>query len=277
MSRRNTRFALVGLAVAAVALLLAGSSRADHSWGDYHWARTTSSFDLVVINSTTNDWDGYVGVAIADWTGSQKLNMVEDVNGDTSKRARRQCRGGDGTVRICNLAYGRTGWLGIAGISIDTNGHITTGYTKLNDTYFSMDYYNNDAWKQSVTCQELGHDLGLDHQDEDFDNDSLFSCMDYQDPPYEYPNAHDYEQLETIYGHLDSYDSYASGDGGGGGGGGGGCNAPPGKGCNKADPGHNGDIGWGMSLGRRGQVETFIRIDPDGTRHITHVIWAIGH
>ncbi len=32
-----------------------------------------------------------------------------------------------------------------------------------------------------------------------------------------------------------------------------------------------------MSLGRRGQVETFIRIDSDGIRHITHVIWAIGY
>jgi hypothetical protein len=99
--------------------------------------------------------------------------------------------------------------------------------------------------------------------------------MDYQDPPYQYPNAHDYEQLETIYGHVDSYNSYAAGDGGGGGGGGGGCNAPPGKGCNKS--GANGDAGWGMSLGRRGNAETFIRIDPDGTVHLTHVTWAIGY
>jgi hypothetical protein len=32
-----------------------------------------------------------------------------------------------------------------------------------------------------------------------------------------------------------------------------------------------------MSLGRRGQSETFMRIDPDGTRHITHVLWVLGH
>lgn len=279
MNRRIARAALVGLVCVAAAMLLAVGAHAGHSWGDYHWARTTDSFDLIVINSTTNDWDGYVGVSIADWSDSTKMNMVEDVNGGTSKKTRRQCRGGDGTVRICNLAYGNTGWLGIAGISIDSSNHIITGYTKLNDTYFSQSYYNNDQWKQSVTCQELGHDIGLDHQDEDFNNQSLFSCMDYQDPPYEYPNAHDYEQLETIYGHTDSYDSYATDGGGdGGGGGGNGCNAPPGKGCNKGvEPGHNGDIGWGISLGRRGQVETFIRIDPDGTRHLTFVTWAVGH
>ena len=106
--------------------------------------------------------------------------------------------------------------------------------------------------------------------------------MDYQDPPWPAPNNHDSDELDNaIYNHSDSYDSYElpdDGGGGDGGGGGGGCKAPPGKGCNKGEsPGHNGDIGWGMSLGRRGQIETFMRIDPDGTRHITHVTWAIGH
>ncbi len=125
-----------------------------------------------------------------------------------------------------------------------------------------------------MTCQELGHNVGLGHQDEDFNNDPLFSCMDYQNPPYEYPNAHDYDQLSTIYRHTDSYDSYDTGDSGGGGGV---CNAPPGKGCNKSGTvGNNRDIGWGMSLGRRGQLETFIRIDADGTRHITRVTWVTG-
>ena len=262
-----------------VLALLTSTSNADNSWGPYHWARTTSPFTLTVVNSTTSDWDVYVGVAHAKWSLSTKLDMAEDPNGSTSKKARRQCKGPSGQVRICNLAYGRNGWLGIAGISVDAENHITTGYTKLNDTYFALDFYNNDAWKQSVTCQELGHNVGLHHQDVDFNNQSLFSCMDYQNPPYEYPNTHDYDQLEIIYANTDSYDSYSSGDGGGGGGGGDdGCNAPPGKGCNKSGVGNNnGDIGWGMSLGRRGQLETFIRIDPDGTRHITHVIWAIGH
>lgn len=272
--KHNRMLGRVLLALAAAGL--APATLADHSWGDYHWARTTSSFDLTLINSTTSDWDGYVASAVADWSDSSVLNFVETV-GDTSSKTRRQCQGGTGTVRICNLSYGNNGWLGIAGISIDPSGHITTGYTKLNDTYFSTSYYNYPEWKQSVACQELGHNVGLGHQDEDFNNGSLFSCMDYQDPPYEYPNAHDYEQLALIYGHTDDYNSYAGGDGGGGGGGGGdgGCNAPPGKGCNKA--GANGEIGWGASLGRRGNAETFIRIDPDGTMHLTHVTWAVGY
>ena len=272
----SSRFARLAAATGvAITMTLGTVVVADHSWGDYHWARTATPFNLTVVNSTTSDWDSYVQEAIGDWSVSSVLEMVEDPNGSTADKDRRQCRAPEGAVRICNLAYGFNGWLGIAGISIDTNGHIVRGYTKLNDSYFSTSTYNHGNWKQSVTCQELGHTIGLDHQDEDFDNQSLFTCMDYQDPPYEYPNDHDYEQLETIYGHLDSYNSYT---GGGSGGGGGTCNAPPGKGCNKADapqdpPGN----AWGLSLGRKGQKEKFLRIDPDGTRHITFVTWVAGH
>jgi hypothetical protein len=265
----------VGLAVAAstaFAVTYGSIVSADHAWGDYHWARTTSSFDLTVVNSTTDDWDPFVATAVNDWSSSNVLDMSQ-ANGATDDQLRRQCSAPAGQVRICNLAYGRNGWLGIAGISIDTNGHIVSGYTKLNDTYFSLSYYNSADWKQSVACQELGHNVGLDHQDEDFDNETLKSCMDYQDPPWPAPNTHDYQQLGSIYGHLDSYNSYAVSDGGGGGGGG--CNAPPGKGCNKAGVGQD-DVegGWGMSLGRRGNREKFLRIDPDGTRHVTFVTWA---
>ena len=38
-----------------------------------------------------------------------------------------------------------------------------------------------------------------------------------------------------------------------------------------------GEAGWGISLGRRGQTETFLRIDPDGKRIVTFVTWAIGY
>ncbi|MDT8319396.1 MAG: hypothetical protein RQ826_02590 [Xanthomonadales bacterium] len=272
------RHSILKLAVACMAFGMVSSASAEHSWGDYHWARMSSSFDLQIINSTTADWDPHVSFAIDDWSTSGVLSML-DVASDTSNKTRRQCRGGEGTVRICNLEYGYNGWLGVAGISIDTNGHITTGYTKLNDSYFNASYYDNDLWRQSVTCQELGHNVGLDHQDEDFGNTTLETCMDYQDPPWPVPNLHDYEQLLVAYGHLDSYDSYATDGSGGGGdggdGGGNGCNAPPGKGCNKS--GFAGDVGWGASLGRRGNHETFIRIDPDGTMHLTHVTWAIGY
>jgi hypothetical protein len=115
---------------------------------------------------------------------------------DLHNAARRRVR--QGQVRIRNRTYQNNGWLGIAGISIDTDGHIVSGYTKLNDTYFNSACYNDTAWKQNVARQELGHNIGLDHQDEDFDNESLKSCMDYQHPPWPDPNQHDYEQLTVV-------------------------------------------------------------------------------
>ena len=119
-------------------------------------------------------------------------------------------------IEICNLKYGQNGWLGIAGISI-SGSHITKAYTKLNDTYFSTATYNTPAWRRMVTCQELAHDFGLDHQDETFNNTNLGSCMDYtndpdggaggassNDPSNEHPNQHDFDQIQTIYAHTDS-------------------------------------------------------------------------
>ncbi len=279
----SRRFMTAGLVVAAgliLAVTYGGAVvSAEHSWGPYHWARTTTSFDLIVVNSTTSDWDGYVSTAIGDWSAESVLNMAEDATGSTATKIRRRCKAPSGMVRICNLAYGNNGWLGLAGISIDANGHIVSGYTKLNDTYFSPDafggYYYNPQWMQSVVCQELGHNVGLDHQDEDFYNTSLGSCMDYSYFPSPWANKHDFEQLALIYGHTDSYDSYAGVPVDDGESGGGGCNAPPGKGCNKPSVGQgNSKSEWGISLGRRGNHETFIRIDPDGTRHLTYVTWV---
>ena len=82
----------------------------------------------------------------------------------------------------------------------------------MNDTYFNTAKYNTPAWKQFVVCQEVGHIFGLDHQDENFSNANLGTCMDYTNNPgtNQHPNAHDYEQLETIYAHLDATNTSSS-------------------------------------------------------------------
>lgn len=263
----------LGAGVFAISVLGVSLS-ADHSWNNVHWARTTKSFTLTVVNSLTPDWDQYSAAAVSDWSRSTTLNMTQDLNGSVAELDRRRCQGIIGQVHICNMTYGYNQWLGLAGISIDTDGHIVAGYVKTNDSYFNLPFYNTHEWRQSLICQELGHVIGLDHQDEDFDNEPLNSCMDYQDPPYPHPNQHDYDQLEAIYEHTDSYNSYVSS---GGGGGGGACNAPPGKGCNKVSaPQSNVPGEWGISLGRRGARERFLRIDADGTRHLTFVTWVQG-
>jgi len=77
----------------------------------------------------------------------------------------------------------------------------------MNDTYFNTSTYNSPAWRQMVMCQELGHTFGLDHQDVNFNNANLGTCMDYTSDPStnQHPNQHDYDELSTIYSHLDSF------------------------------------------------------------------------
>jgi len=203
-----------------VALLLGvgftTSSSATHSWGGYHWARTTNTFTLKVGDNVGTAWDPYLLEAIGDWSQSGVLDLV-DVAGSTSHK---NCRPKAGRIEVCANRYGATGWLGIAQIWI-SGQHITQATTKLNDTYFNTSTYNKPAWRRLVMCQEIAHDFGLDHQDELFNNKNLGSCMDYTNSPdganpangplsNEHPNAHDFEQIETIYSHLDSTTTISS-------------------------------------------------------------------
>src|SRR6266571_1036837 len=100
------------------------------------------------------------------------------------------------------------GWLGVAQIWV-SGLHIIQGTVKLNDTYFNTSTYNKPEWRNLVMCQEVGHTFGLDHQDTNFSNTNLGTCMDYTSNPLgppdnEHPNQHDYDELVTIYNHLDS-------------------------------------------------------------------------
>jgi hypothetical protein len=197
------RFLIVGLAAVAFTVL-APNSTADHSWGNYHWARTSNPFTLKVGDNVTSAWDGYLNESISDWSASSVLNLTKVAGGTRPKN----CRPTSGRIEVCNAAYGNTGWLGIAQIWA-SGSHITQAIAKMNDTYFNTATYNTPAWRRLVMCQEIAHDFGLDHQDENFSNPNLGSCMDYTSDPdgppsNEHPNAHDYAQLETIYDHTDS-------------------------------------------------------------------------
>lgn len=200
LSRTRTVAWAVAAALALPAMLLAS-----HSWGGYHWARTSNPFNLKTIDSVTSAWDSYLNTSVADWSQSTVLNLTK-VAGDSSSRVTKKCAAPTGQVRVCNNSYGNNGWLGIAGISITGGTHITKGYVKLNDTYYNTSTYNTPAWRNLVMCQEIGHAFGLDHQDENFDNANLGTCMDYTSSPgtNQHPNAHDYQMLEQIYAHLDS-------------------------------------------------------------------------
>lgn len=176
------------------------SARADHSWGGYHWARTSNPFTLKLGDNVSTAWDSYLATTSSDWSASSVLDTTV-VAGASNKN----CRATAGRVEICNSKYGNNGWLGIASVWV-SGSHITQATVKMNDTYFTKPQYNTPAWKNLVMCQEVGHAFGLDHQDENFSNPNLGTCMDYTNSPEtnQHPNSHDYEMLESIYAHVDS-------------------------------------------------------------------------
>jgi len=193
----------VAAAAAVITAMFAPTAQANHSWGGYHWARTANPFTLKLGDNVSSVWDPILQTTSSDWSKSTVLDTTIVAGGAKSKR----CQATTGRVEVCNSTYGNNGWLGIASIWITTGNHITQGTVKLNDTYFNTSAYNTTAWRNLVSCQEVGHTFGLDHQDENFDNPNLGTCMDYTRDPStnQHPNAHDYEELGIIYAHLDSF------------------------------------------------------------------------
>ncbi len=196
--------AVIGAAVVLTASLTANAS---HTWNNYHWARTTSSFTLQVIDSNTSNWDDELALAVSQWSQSTKLNL-QVTSFDDSSRTRKQCRAVSGKIRSCNASYGNNGWLGLASINLDSNGHISQGTSKMNDSY-SASFASQDE-RRHVMCQEIGHLFGLGHTSED--GSSQNTCMDYsQSSTSTAPNQHDYDLLVSQYAHTDSYNSYTIG------------------------------------------------------------------
>lgn len=111
-------------------------------------------------------------------------------------------------------------------------------------------------------CQEVGHIFGLDHQDIDFDNANLGSCMDYTSDPAsnQHPNQHDYDQLELIYSHLDSSTT-----------------------VNQSLPSRNGNgndvdesLQWGKAVKKSsdGKPSLYVRDLGNGEKVFNFIIWA---
>ena len=203
----------LALATLAAAIAVGSASvQASHSWNGYHWARTTSSFNLQTLDSTTPggtnaNWPALLSTAASEWSQSNSLNLVTS-SFDNSSQARRKCSAVPGKIRVCNQAYGKNGWLGLASINLDANGHISQGTAKMNDSYASV-YAGDPNEARHVMCQEVGHTFGLGHTSED--GSSQNTCMDYSSSPTSVaPNSHDMQELGIVYGHLDSYNSYST-------------------------------------------------------------------
>jgi hypothetical protein len=246
---------LMLVALIASFVYFPSAATASHSWGGYHWARTSNPFTIQLGDNVNSTWDSALAVASGDWSQSSVLDTVI-VGGGTRPRS---CKGTTGRVEVCNAEYGQTTWLGIASISITGGTHITKGTVKLNDTYFNTPQYNTAAWRALVMCQEIGHTFGLDHQDENFDNANLGTCMDYTNDPSsnQHLNQHDYAQLESIYSHVDSSTTVGQTTNSNG-------NIP-----DLENPSE-----WGQLVRQNGRAAVFERDFGNGNKVVTFVIYA---
>lgn len=272
---------LVAAAVLVSAGIYVSIAYATHSWGGYHWARTSNPFTLKLVDSVTTGWDSYLGTTSTDWSKSDVLDTTM-VSGDDSNSTRKKCSAVLGKDRVCNATYGNNGWLGIARIWVYSDGHIAQGVVKVNDTYFNTAKYNTPAWRNLVMCQEVGHTLGLGHTDENFSNVNEGTCMDYTNAPAggvvngfdygpsnEHPNLHDYDMLldAIMYGHLDSTDTTTSSIDSGGKG----KPATVGQDIDLDNP-----SAWGKAVKKdaRGNNSLYERDLGNGEKLFTFVIWA---
>ena len=250
---------------------------ANNTWGVYHWANTTaptveSPITLSLGDNVSGTWLRHLTTANTDWNVSAVFENTIDDGRTNPKR----CNPASGLVEICSSKYGANGWLGVAGIWV-SDSHITKGYVKVNDTYFNTATYGTDAWRQLVMCQEVGHLFGLGHQDEDFSNANLNTCMDYTGDPEsnQHPDDHDFATLDGIYIYGDGFDSWslapAADEGGGKG--------------NKGKNGKNNKNGnppgadirqWGKAISNdgKGRPDLFELDLGNGNRLFTHVFWA---
>lgn len=272
MTRQTLRRLMAALSFGVAVATATTVAQATHSWGGYHWARTTPQFTLKLgDNMTKADWKAHLAQTSSDWNSGNSPVLTAIVGGTSTKR----CSMVAGTTQVCNGTYGNNGWLGLASINITGGVHITQGSAKMNDTYFNTATYNNPNEKLHVVCQEVAHTFGLEHQSTD--GSSQDSCMDYfsntgvnaTSTLSTKPNAHDFEELNRIYSHLDSTTTVAAIAA---------QVAAFGRG-----PGADGrDIGddpqsWGQLVRQSpsGRSSYYERENGDGSRNVTHVYWTL--
>ncbi|MBI3442789.1 MAG: hypothetical protein HY007_03415 [Candidatus Sungbacteria bacterium] len=262
-SFRLNRFAAAALLVSVGAF--ASVAYATHWWGGYHWAHTVNPFIVKLGDNVSTIWDSRLAMASIDWSASPVLDTAIIVGGSKGN-----CQPTNGRVEVCNKTYGNNGWLGIASIWV-SGSHITQGTVKLNDTYFNTATYNTQAWRQFVMCQEVGHTFGLDHQDVDFYNKNLGTCMDYTNDPARndglgdnlHPNAHDYDELGIIYQHLDAFTTLFSTK-----------SSAPASAGDDVDTSNPSEWGKVIKKSRDGRSSLHERDLGKGNKIFTFVIWA---
>jgi len=173
---------------------------------DYGWkTKNGEGLELNIANALTADWHDYFDKAIADWNGSPDMTLQSSVVAVDP-----DCIPESGIMKVCNNDYGDVGWKGINEI-LTQGSSIVASVAKMNEHYVGQ-FVNPGNTKiederQYTMCHEIGHGFGLPHQDEDFTNADLNSCMDYSARPGANlnPNEQDFNSLNMLYGQTQRF------------------------------------------------------------------------
>ena len=172
--KRHLTFAALG--VASFAVTTATLVHAKNQWSCWHWSKNTiavqtlaSGYWGMIISSEFNDWEG--GTCLTFSNGSE-------IQGDAN-------------------FYGNTGWLGIARILQYDAGacEILKADALMNRSFLDGGSYD-ELDDRHVTCQEIGHTVGLDHRK----GPKNQTCMNDQFLGWDFFNSHDAEVVADITG-----------------------------------------------------------------------------
>ena len=168
---------------------------ASHAWRcrgkiAYHWASRT----VGVAGPVEETADNSVVRSVQDYTSA--------FNGSTSSQVWDSPNTvinlvGGSNLRLFYDSYGQNGWLGLATI-FPSNCVIGSASSKLNDSYLRDTARYSQTAIDHVSCQEVGHTFGLNHNRNDTDtcmNDTVLTAGNHI-------NQHDKDQLATIYANI---------------------------------------------------------------------------
>ena len=202
----------LGMAAIATAAISSVPAAAypTQSWNGYHWART-GELSIALGDNLSSTWKPFFTTAATQWSAADNIDFAPTI-GSTSAST---CGAVYGSVQVCSGNYGANGWLGYASVWTG-GGFIVQATVKLNDYYFSQAKYNTSAWRAMTACQEIGHTLGLAHNDTIKTDLNKGTCMDYtNDPTGTYsavngylantaPASSDFAALNGIYATVDA-------------------------------------------------------------------------
>ena len=195
----------IGFALVAGVLAVPAAAATTSSWNGYRWART-GVLGLKTVDRTSSAWTSYIAPSLTAWSAASQIDMIGSTGSYNSA-----CGAVFGTIQVCNGSYGANGWLGYANVWT-SGGFIVQATVRLNDSYFKTTKYNTAAWRSSSLGQELGHTLGLAHNNTARTDANTGSCMDYSNSPQGggtygasnlAPGQVDFLGLDIIYANLD--------------------------------------------------------------------------